>query len=99
MFKNLRNRIVRDGELADGVAPSYFIEGMLSNVPNNNFVAGWQDTFVNCFNWLDAVADKSTLTTASGYHKLVLDGHPVCWPQADCNTFFAAVRRVWANWT
>jgi hypothetical protein len=99
MFKNLRNRMVRDGQLADGVAPSYFIEGMLSNVPNPKFVVGWQDTFVNCFNWLDGIADKSTLNTASGLHKLVFDGYRECWPQQDCDTFFAAVKRTWSSWT
>jgi Nucleotidyltransferase domain len=37
IFKNLRNHLVRSGLLADGIAPSYFIEGALSNVPDHFF--------------------------------------------------------------
>ncbi|MHC1550167.1 hypothetical protein ACYJL1_16845 (plasmid) [Phyllobacterium sp. K27] len=29
IFKNIRNRIIDDGRLREGIAPSYFLEGML----------------------------------------------------------------------
>ena len=37
VFKNMRNTMIEKGLLAEGVAPSYFIEGMLYNVPNEKF--------------------------------------------------------------
>jgi Nucleotidyltransferase domain len=33
IFKNMRNTMIAKGLLADGAVPSYFIEGMLYNVP------------------------------------------------------------------
>ena len=38
----MRNRLIRDGKLKSGVAPSYFIEGMLYNVPADQFVRSRQ---------------------------------------------------------
>jgi len=36
VYKNMRNRMIDDKCILDGVAPSYFIEGMLWNVPADN---------------------------------------------------------------
>jgi hypothetical protein len=33
------------GAIEDGVAPSYFLEGLLYNVPNDNFGSSYEDTF------------------------------------------------------
>jgi hypothetical protein len=41
VFKNMRNSMIEKGFLAEGVAPSYFIEGMLWNVPNDRFTGGY----------------------------------------------------------
>ena len=37
VFKNMRNSMIEKKLLADGIAPSYFIEGMLWNVPPDKF--------------------------------------------------------------
>lgn len=37
LFKNLRNYLVRSGLLAEGIVPSYFLEGALHNVPDHLF--------------------------------------------------------------
>jgi len=50
IFKNMRNRMIEQGLLAEGVAPSYFLEGMLYNVPNDKFGNSYADTWVECFN-------------------------------------------------
>jgi len=52
IFKNMRNRMIDAGVLAKGITPSYFIEGMLSNVPNDKFEGSYQDAWAKCFNWL-----------------------------------------------
>lgn len=98
MFKNIRNRMIAEGIIAKGTAPSYFIEGALWNVPNSKFVASLGDTFINCWTWLNE-ADASTLTTASGLHKLVLNGHSVCWPTANFAAFLSGSAKLWNDWT
>jgi hypothetical protein len=39
ILKCMRRRLIEERLLAEGVAPSYYIEGLLSNVPNPNFVS------------------------------------------------------------
>lgn len=97
VYKNLRNRMVADGYLADGVAPSYFIEGMLWNVPNNKFGASFEDSFVNSFNWVND-SDKTQLACANGLYWLIREGGGNCWKPADFATYIAAVKKYWNEW-
>jgi hypothetical protein len=94
VFKNMRNSMIEKDLLGDGIAPSYFIEGMLSNVPNDRFAGSYQDVWVKCFNWI-AAADQAKLTTASGLHWLVRDNSSVCWSPANFRTFMAALKGYW----
>jgi hypothetical protein len=96
VFKNMRNRMIKKGLLSDGVAPSYFIEGMLSNVPNDKFTGDYGDMFVACFNWV-VTADEKRLTTASGLHWLVRGNTLVCWPSANFHAFTAALKKYLEN--
>lgn len=97
VYKSMRNRMVDDSVLADGVAPSYFIEGMLWNVPNEQFGVTFTDSFVNAYNWISN-ADKDKLVTASEMHWLIRDGHHVCWPAANFDAYMVAVKQYWENW-
>ncbi len=52
ILKNFRGWLVEEGRLAEGVAPSYFIEGLLYNVPAANFSGSYGDMLCQCLNWL-----------------------------------------------
>jgi hypothetical protein len=97
VYKSMRNRMIEDGVLKDGVAPSYFLEGMLSNVPAEKFGASYSASWVNTFNWVHA-ADKTKLTTASGLHWLSRDNRPVCWPTANLDAYLTAAAKYWNEW-
>lgn len=96
VYKNMRNYIVDRNLLQDGVAPSYFIEGMLHNVPNDMFGGSFDATFVATFNYIVS-ADRSEFRCANGIHRLLGDSH-VTWPAANCQTYIAALGRLWNNW-
>lgn len=51
VFKNARSHI-NSGLLLPKHFPSYFIECLLYNVPNNNFGVSYQSTFTRSLNWL-----------------------------------------------
>ena len=76
IYKNMRNYMVDRGMLGDGVAPSYFIEGMLWNVPAANFGGNCADAFSNTFNYL-IQTDRSDFKCANGIHILLSDGSKV----------------------
>lgn len=97
IFKNMRNRLIEKNKLTDGAAPSYFIENMLWNVPNDKFKQTHADTFVECMGWLSA-ADETQFTTASGMHWLVRNDTPTSWPATNYATFLTALWDQWEGW-
>jgi hypothetical protein len=58
IFKNLRNTMIKNGTIRDGLAPSCFIEGLLYNVPDGRFGGTEQINFKDVLEWLLA-ADRS----------------------------------------
>jgi len=96
ILKNMRNRLIQDGSIANGIAPSYFIEGMLYNVLAINFVSTYGGAFCNCINWLSN-ADRSTLVCPNRQYLLL--GHSnIQWPPANCDAFLDALMNFWNNW-
>jgi len=96
ILKNMRSRLVDDGLLGGGVAPSYFIEGLLYNVPNQHFSGTYESMFVNSVNWL-VKADRTKFVCANEQYYLLRDD-PVCWPTANCQQFLDALVKLWKDW-
>jgi hypothetical protein len=97
IVKNMRSKLVADGVIEDGLAPSYFIEGLLYNVPNGEFGTNYTTTFLGALVWL-LEADVSTLRCANEQGPLVRDSSAVCWPAANCKQFLSAITSLWQNW-
>jgi hypothetical protein len=99
IFKNMRRRLVEEGKLAKGIAPSYFIEGLLYNVENSCFIGtSWQVIVRQVLEWLNKNNDRSKFVTASRQHWLIREGEPVCWPAVNCQAFIGAVTKLWNDW-
>lgn len=96
IFKNIRNTMIEKKLLAEGVAPSYFVEGMLYNVPHDKFGGTYQQTWISCFNHI-VTAKRDDLVCANYMHWLVRDNSPTSWPVANFNTFTAAAKRYWES--
>jgi hypothetical protein len=97
VFKNIRSKLVDDVMIYQGDAPSYFIEGLLYNVPNERFGTTYRDSFVGAFNWL-ADADAESLTCANEIHPLVRDDSNTSWPKEKYERFMTPVQQLWQNW-
>ncbi|UDL90698.1 nucleotidyltransferase [Mesorhizobium sp. PAMC28654] len=94
IFKNMRNRMIENGLLKEGLAPSYYLEGLLWNVPYNYYGSSFQQTVTNCINFINA-SDTSQFHCANGIHWLLRDGYQVCWSPANFTTFMAALQGFW----
>ncbi len=66
MFKNARSYLVERGVISDDLAPSYFLEGLLYNVPDSQFGTSCQSTFAGMIDWL-----KNRLNTVTGFLWLI----------------------------
>jgi hypothetical protein len=96
IFKNMRNRLIDDGAIAEDVAPSYFIEGMLYNVPDLKFSGTLGDTFCNSVNWLRNV-DRSNFVCANRVQGL-FGNSSVQWNSYQCTSFLNALADLWRGW-
>jgi len=98
IFKNLRSKLIEDGLIAEGSAPSYYIEGLLYNVPNDQFVGNYQGILLNILNWLYSTPDRTNLVCANEQYYLLRDNSPTCWACADGENFIDAAIKLWSDW-
>ena len=97
ILKNMRNRMVNDGFIGTGIAPSYFLEGLLYNAPVINFGKSYSDTLVNCLNWI-VEADRSKFVCANEQYYLIRDTR-VTWAAAHCDLFLKKLLEFWNAWS
>lgn len=98
ILKNIRSKLVDNGTLQPGVAPSYYLEGLLYNVPNDKFGPSYVDSFVNAISWIQSEADKNKLVCANEQYYLLRSGTPTCWEGADAEAFITAAINLWNTW-
>jgi hypothetical protein len=100
IFKNMRNRLIDNNVIARGLAPSYFIEGMLHNVPNDKFGGSYAGTVIGASNWLRSLDQQAlnNLLCANRQQALLRDNLPTCWPYNSYDRFMSAVATLWNQW-
>lgn len=97
ILKNMRSRLIAEGMLENGVAPSYYLEGLLYNVPNDKFGKSYDDTFVNAINWI-LEADRTKFLCANEQYYLLFEDSPVTWRAEKCDKFLDAAVDLWNQW-
>lgn len=97
IWKNMRNRMREQGLIKSGIAPSYYIEGLLWNVPSNLFGHSYERTFLQCYSYLH-YADKTQLVCANQNAWLIRKDEATSWDPDDFNTFFNTLGGYWDNY-
>ena len=95
IIKNMRNRMRDSGVIPNGIAPSYYIEGLIWNVPNELFGHSYERTFLQCYHYLRH-ANTGGLVCANGLVPLLGTG-PINWDPRNFGTFFNALGEFWDN--
>jgi hypothetical protein len=98
IFKNIRSRLVDERMIGRGIAPSYFIEGLLYNVPAGHFTGDYEAIVFNVLNWLHLTTDRTTLLCANQQFYLIRDNSEVCWPVANAQQFISSAILLWNRW-
>ena len=80
--------------IADGLASSYFLEGLLWNVPVATFGGTEQQNFTDTLDWLNKV-DHSKFTCANELYYLFHPTSPVTWRAENCEIFLSAAINYW----
>ncbi len=97
IFKNMRNEARDQGILPEGIAPSYFVEGLLYNVPVHVFGQSYFETVRQTLIWL-LQADRNAFICPNGQHQLVAPNSPVSWHPDHCRDFLAGLVNLWDSW-
>ena len=96
MFKNARTYLVGQGVISEDLAPSYFLECLLYNVPDSAFQTDFQTAFYQVINWLNN-ADLSRCICQNEQLDLFGDS-PEQWSTVDAQECIAALIDLWNNW-
>lgn len=97
IFKNSRQKLIDQGVLQAGVAPSYYVEGLLYNAPDYLYGDRYEDTLVAVINWLWD-ADRSTFLCANQQYPLLDGNADVTWNSANCNAYLNGLVGLWKGW-
>jgi hypothetical protein len=96
MFKNAREFLVQRGTITSQLAPSYFVECLLYNVPDENFGPTFRDTYykvINCLNNSNS-SDLAAVKCQDGQLQL-FGNEPEQWSVHDAQEFSTALARLW----
>ncbi len=97
MFKNARDKMIELEQLEDGLAPSYFLECLLYNVPNSLFGDTYQITYLKIIRWL---LDAKLETFTCQNEQLPLFGEtPEQWSTAKATVLISALALLWSQWS
>jgi hypothetical protein len=99
ILKNMRRCLIDNGTIDSGAAPSYFLEGLLYNLPGQYFRSNFQNTIANAIGWLNGLtpAETSQLVCANEMFYLVRD-YNVTWAPTKYAKFLAAATELWRDW-
>jgi hypothetical protein len=97
IYKNMRNRMLEKGIIKAGVAPSYFIEGLLHSIPAENFGGSYAETVVSTFAWIDGNAPADFMC-ANGMHPLIRDNTRTSWSVQGYIDWLNGMKTLWNSW-
>ena len=97
MIKNARTYLSERGVIAVDLAPSYFLECLLYNVPDDKFGSNFQTTFCNVINWLLLEANFSQFVCQNEQLRL-FGNSPEQWSEDKARRFLQAMVKLWNDW-
>lgn len=96
VFKNARTYLIGRNVISEDLAPSYFLECLIYNVPDNQFGTSYAETFCNAVNWLRRT-NLGNLMCQNGQTAL-FDNSQEQWSTQQAGEFLNAMAALWTNW-
>lgn len=99
IFKNMKSKLVNSSKLEKSTAPSYFIENLLYNVPNDKFIRNdFSQTVYNLLKWLsDNKNNLSSFVCQNNIVDLFGDSQEQ-WNESDARKFINECIILWNEW-
>ena len=104
MFKNARNYAVKKHLLeSENIAPSYFLECLLYNIPNSYFIGNESEIFFKTLKWL--YVNRANLSNLKCQNKIQnLFGYDTSyfaynkWNTGNAIKFINVLAEIWDKW-
>lgn len=98
IMKNFRSFLVDARAINPADAPSYFLEGLLYNMPTNRFGGSYATTVASALHWYQTEAVKDQLVCANERFYLLRDNSQMCWAPASADRLVNAAVAAWNRW-
>lgn len=95
-FKNARIRLVNEGLISKNLAPSYFIENLIYNVPNQLFTPNYDESFKNIIDYLTLKDMEMFLCQNEQDYIFGMD--PWKWDKGDAQKYVSYMKALWETW-
>lgn len=97
MFKNTRSYIEDHDLFLDKLAPSYFVECLLYNVPSNLYRSSLQSTFTDSIDWLNQ--NDISVFLCQNRIQFLFGDTPEQWNVDAARKFISKLYDLWNNWS
>jgi hypothetical protein len=94
VVKNIKRQLVERHSFDPRVAPSYFVECMVYNVPDGHFQNDFKSSLEYALDFILRRCNPATLVTASHQH-LLFGAEPWQWNQQNAAAFFQAAENFY----
>jgi hypothetical protein len=100
IFKNARDKITNIQPELIGEFPSYFIECLLYNIPDNCFWGSFQNAYCSIVDWLSDRFDRDQVNEFICQNEMfyLFGTDRVQWNVYDARQFVTALIDLWNNW-
>lgn len=96
MFKNARTFMVENKYIQEDIAPSYFIECILYNIPNNLFFGSFQSRYFAITNHL--LTNNLSNYFTQNNKELLFGTKGTQWRIENAYEFINSLKELWNNW-
>ena len=97
MFKNARNCLERANLIGSNLAPSYFLECLLYNVPDPAYQWGFQDTYRSIVNWLIQTNLEGLI--CQNRQQYLFGDSDEQWSVVEAKALGGQMANLWNNWS
>lgn len=99
IFKNIKSRLVNSGKLEKETAPSYFVENLLYNVPNEQYLKNnFSQTVFNILKWLGDNRNNMSTFICQNQIVYLFGAAQEQWNQDDARNFIDECIILWNEW-
>ena len=96
MFKNARNVLEDSHRINSSLSPSYFLECLLFNAPDQAFQYGFQDTYRSIVNWI--CQTRLEQLVCQNCQQYLFGPSPEQWSIDSAQRLGAELVALWNNW-